>query len=68
MKTIEKTVKPELPKSLFITACKLSIQSANIDTFNHILQEGLPIEDMKFVPETLRDIANQLDKLITGGE
>lgn len=68
MKVIEKTVKPKLPKSLYITACKLSIQSANIDAFNHILQEGLPIEDMKFVPETLRDIADQLDKLITGGE
>ena len=57
-------MKAELPKKPFKLACILSIQAANIDTFNKILQEGMDIKEMGFVTETLRDIADQLDDLI----
>lgn len=57
-------MKTKLPKKPFKLACMLSIQAANIDTFNKILQEGMDIKEMGFVTETLRDIADQLDDLI----
>lgn len=59
--------KPVLPKNKYILACKLSIQSACADAFNKILQEGLEIKELSFVPETLRDIADQMEKLIAEG-
>ena len=57
-------MKAKLPKKPYKLACILSIQSANIDAFNNILQEGIDIKEMGFVSETLRDIADQLDELI----
>lgn len=58
-------MKHKLPKKPYKLACILAIQSAIIDAFNKILQEGgMDIKEMDFVTKTLRDIANQLDELI----
>lgn len=53
-----------VPKTIFPLCCRLSIQSAIVDGFNSIIQEGYPIEEMGFLTKELRDIADQLDELI----
>ena len=53
-----------VPKDIFPLACRLTIRSNLIDSFNKIIQEGFEVKDMGFLTEELRDIADQFDEWI----
>ena len=45
-------------------ACRLAIQSAMIEGFNTLVQDGCDIKTLSFFPDELRNIADQFDELI----
>lgn len=53
-----------VPRDIFPLACRLTIRSYLIDSFNKIIQEGFEVKDMGFLTEELRDIADQFDEWI----